>query len=186
MNKSASVVLLLILLVGSVVWLVKPQRQSESNLVKSPQEYMKNLAITHYNEQGAIKDKIYADYWAYVPEEKISNIEQPKIQINKPNKTVWFVVADRATAHQPNIGKVERIDLIRNVHLSRPKASAVEPVDVATQWVTYYPDNEFVTTDDFVTISKPGLDISGTGLNGYLDKSWLELLSNVSTTYTSS
>lgn len=151
-----------------------------------PQEYMKNVEVTHFNIEGNIKDKLKAEYWAYLPAEGVSKISTPKMELTKPNNNVWLVSAKYAIAkHKKLDSKITELQLNENVKIERPKKEFSTPIQLTTKQLFYFPQNEYVTTDEFVEMLKPGLQITGTGLNGYLDNNRIELKNDVKTNYIS-
>lgn len=164
-----------------------PVTDSRKFLDKFPQEYMKNVKVTNYTDDGILKDKIDAKFWAYLPKEQISQIVEPRISVIKPDNSVWTVNARYGIANHPSLqSKVEKLELKERVVIIRPEALDIAPIKLTTEQLFYYPEKEYVQTDMFVKMVKPGLQITGTGLEGYLDKNWLELQKNVKTTYISS
>lgn len=162
-------------------------KKSIDSISELPQEYMRNVDITHFNEQGNIKDNITASFWAYLPGQKMSQILEPRLSLIKENNHVWHIKAKHGIALHPSLqSKVTKLELEDNVTISRPKSLDIAPIDVITQKLDYFPDKEHVQTREFVKMIKPGLQITGTGLEGYLNKNWVELQSNVKTTYISS
>ena len=156
-------------------------------IAKLPQEYMKDVQVTHFTENGKVKDKIKASFWAYLPDKKISEISAPRLSIVKSDNSFWHVNAKYGIASHPTLqSKVTKLELKDNVVVSRPETHEITPITVTTEQMYYYPGNEYVQTDKFVKMIKPGLEITGTGLEGYLDKNWVELQNDVKTTYVSS
>jgi len=153
-----------------------------------PQEYMKTVELTIYDTQGAIKNALSADYWAYSPQTEHSILNKPKLIIYKPDHTVWEIVAKHARVNQPNIGAIESIALSKDVVLqsSQPTAmTQVAHVTVETQSLDYQPEKQYAETAQFVKMTKPALTITGIGLRAFLENNWVELLHDVKTYYTS-
>lgn len=180
----------MILMFSFCCWWLIVLQQPEENLAtdmktsRVPQEYMSNLKVTHFTEAGQIKDHIYADYWAFIPEYKMSTIDKPYLVVIKPDQTIWEVRAAFGRAEQENIGKVSKIELRRQVELTRPAKANTVPIQITTDRVDYFPDDEKLLSDAFVKIEKPGVLMTGTGFNGDLTCNWLELLSDVKTIFT--
>ena len=153
-----------------------------------PQEYMKAVELTIYDTQGAIKNALSADYWAYSPQTEHSILNKPKLIIYKPDHTVWEIVAKHARVNQPNIGAIESIALSKDVVLQSSQHTAttqIAQVTVETQSLDYQPEKQYAETAQFVKMTKPALTITGIGLRAFLENNWVELLHDVKTYYTS-
>ena len=145
---------------------------------------MSNLVVTHFTETGVIKDQIYASYWAYIPALKNSALTNPKMYLNKPNGAKWIIQANYAKAwHITLESKISKLALEKNVIIERLQTNELVPIVMKTEQVSYFPDDEFVETKQYVEMTKPGLFLSGVGLKGYLNKDVMQLLDKVKTNY---
>jgi LPS export ABC transporter protein LptC len=149
-----------------------------------PQEYMKMVALTTYDANGAIKNALFADYWAYSPQTEHSILNRPKLIVYKPDQTMWEIVAKQAKVSQPSIGAIASIALSKDVVLLQSTQSATPLVTVETQSLDYQPEKQYAETAQFVKMTKPALMITGIGLRAFLEKNWVELLHDVKTYYT--
>ena len=151
---------------------------------KQAQEYMRNVHVTHYAENGSIKDDITATSWEYFPKLEKSKLVNPVLSINKPNGIIWHIKAKYGMAmHKTLESKIMQLNLWDDVIATRPATITSEPITVSGQILHYFPDTEYITSDEHVKMEKPGLIITGTGFHGYLNKNWVEILSNVTTQY---
>lgn len=151
---------------------------------KDPQEYMKNVFVTIYTEQGLLKDELSAHYWAYLPEQKISTLVAPHLTVYRPDGTLWIIDAKKGKIKQPTLGTIEQIALQEEVTLERPATNKVLPIKLETEELRYQPKKQYAESDVFITMTKPDLKITGTGLRAFLDQSSVELLRDVKTYYT--
>lgn len=160
------------------------KRKMNVTRVQFPQEYMKNVNVTHFTEDGKIKDHIIAKYWGYMPKQEVSTLIEPHLKVAKPNNTYWVVDAKSGIAEHKSINsKITKLELNRDVVIMRPKTKADVQIEVTTEQLFYFPEIERVQTDKFVKLTKPGLLITGFGLLGYLDKNLVELQNDVKTSY---
>ncbi len=156
----------------------------QSNTYKIPQEYMHDLAVVHFTEQGTIRDKIYAHYWAYLPEKEYSELEHPYLEVLKPNGSMWIIKSEFAKAkHKTLDNKAEELELLGKVIAERPATNQVEHIRVTSEHLFYNPKDESAKTDKFVRMIKPDLEITGIGMYGFLNKNWVEIYNNVTTRY---
>jgi LPS export ABC transporter protein LptC len=160
------------------------------NTTTLPQEYMKAVKLTIFDTQGAIKNALSAEYWAYSPQTEHSVLNKPKLVIYKPDHSIWEIVAKHAKVNQPNIGAIESIVLSQDVVLQSSQATTAHAahtaqVTVETQSLDYQPEKQYAETAQFVKMTKPALTITGIGLRAFLETNWVELLHDVKTYYTS-
>ncbi len=169
-----------------LLFLLKPSQEAleKKNSLRRPQEYMTNVFITTFTETGALKNKLSALYWAYLPEKEISTLTKPHLTVFKPDGSFWFIHAATGQIKQPNIGVIDQITLQQQVVLERPQTTASTAVKLETEELHYQPKKHYAESEKFVTLTKPGLKITGTGLRAFLDQSSVELLRDVKTYYT--
>ena len=157
---------------------------SKNYTPRAQQEYMHNLAITHFTAGGLIKDQIYANYWAYLPATGNSALVQPKMHLVKPSGAIWLIQAKYGKAwHKSLESKISRLDLHDDVIIERLATAQFMPITMKTAEVSYFPETEYIETAKFVELDKPGLHLTGVGMQGDLTKDTLQLLSNVTTNY---
>jgi len=163
----------------------KPETVPKTHIAKKdPQEYMKGVFVTIFTEQGLLKDELSAHYWAYLPEAKISTLVTPQLIVYKPDGTTWIINAKRGKIKQPTLGTIEQIALQEEVVLERPATKITLPIKLETEELRYQPKKQYAESDVFITMTKPDLKITGTGLRAFLDQSSVELLRDVKTYYT--
>jgi LPS export ABC transporter protein LptC len=159
-------------------------KSSPFTTTKQAQEYMKNVHVTHYAENGSIKDDITATSWEYHPNVEQSKLVNPVLYINKLNGITWRIEAKYGMAmHKTLESKILQLNLWDDVIARRPATITAEPITVSGRILHYFPETEYITSDEYVKMEKPGLTITGTGFHGYLNKNWVEILNNVTTQY---
>lgn len=157
---------------------------SPINTKKPPQEYMKNFTATKLNASGNHDHILTASSWKYVNEQGASLLVKPYFTVYRQDGSIWHVKAQQATAVHPTLGSpIQEIQLNHNVVLHRPKSANNTSIVVSSNAATYFPKREYVETDQFVTMSQPGLKITGTGCKAYLAKGLVEILNDVTTFY---
>ncbi len=177
-----------LLSIGLLFFVKSEDHKLQTNIQakKRPQEYMTHFFVTIFSTEGLLKNELSANYWAYQPETAGSTVTAPHLVIYKPNGTRWTIDADRGFVKQANIGALDQIDLHSHVVINRPAVDTLVPMTLETNDLYYQPNKEYAETDQFVVMTKPGLKISGIGMRAFLDKGFVELLSDVKTCYTSS
>lgn len=150
-----------------------------------PQEYMLNLHTTNYNVDGKPTESLQAEYWEFNPSIGCSSLTKPSVVVYKSTDEIWHLSSNKALAwHQTLHDKISKINMQEDVIIERPAHNEVTPVKVETNSLNYIPQEEKITSNDFVRMQQPGLVISGYGLLGYLDRNWIELHEKITTIYT--
>jgi LPS export ABC transporter protein LptC len=150
-----------------------------------PQEYMDNLQSTKFNILGMPKESIRAQHWEFNPSMGYSDLMQPHVTVYKPNGDIWFLSSQKALAwHKTISGQITKVDMLDGVIIERPEQDQTTPIKMETLALQYTPEQQMITTKEFVNMQQPGLTISGYGLLGYLDRNWIELHDKITTIYT--
>ncbi len=184
MRNTIIVVIAAILSIGLLVFVKSEQPRLVAYTEKKPQEYMKQVLVSIFTEQGFLKSKLSANYWGYLPEIALSNLQKPKLMIYKPDGSAWSICANTGKVEQPTLGSIEQIILEDEVVLERPATATVFPIKLETRELRYQPKKQFAESHQLVTMTKPGLTITGIGLRAYLEQNSVELLQDVKTHYT--
>lgn len=149
-----------------------------------PQEYMSQLTITNYTESGSPKEILQAAYWEFLPNAGNSELLKPLVTIHKSNGDIWYLSANKAVAwHKTINSKISQIDMLEGVLIERPGINNATPTKIETLSMQYLPNQETISSTEFVSMKQPGLTISGHGMLGYLDKNWIELHENITTVF---
>ncbi len=149
-----------------------------------PQEYMSNISICNYDVNGKIKEHLTAEYWAFIPKSGSSILQMPRVTMYRTEGDVWHLSANKALAwHATMRDKITQLDLSDNVLAERTADNGAIPTKIITETLQYFPPKEMLTTNDRIAMQQPGITISGIGMLGYLDKNWIELHDQITTTY---
>lgn len=177
--------LALFALLSVMAWLLVDSHPRIASTIfeKKPQEYMQHAHIRVFNEQGFLKDELSVSNWAYRSEQSLSTLTAPFLTIHKPNGTIWTLRAKSGTITQPTLGDFEKIVLKETVVLERIQAHRTDPLKLETDELCYIPKEQSVTTEQRVTLNKPGLRMTGIGLRALLDQNTVTLLKDVKTEY---
>ncbi len=156
----------------------------EQSTNRQPQEYMMNVHVNSFTEEGHLKNAMSARYWAYLPTQKMSALDAPKLTVYKSDNVVWHIQAKHGQAKQSSLASIDQITLQQNVVLERPETLYAAPLRLESEELQYQPEIQYVKTDQQVTIRKPGIKMTGIGMRAFLDKESMELMQNVKTYYT--
>ncbi|MDB6096317.1 MAG: hypothetical protein JWM09_595 [Francisellaceae bacterium] len=168
-------------------WAYKLQEEGGVSPVQTynyPDEYLLKVGIEKFNPQGKLIQKLNAKTWVYSHKKNKSHFEEPRLTIYKPDETVWNINALRGEAINKSLNdSPDIIDLYNDVIVARLGNNFNQALKLETEYLQYYPGIQQAKTDKYVKMTKPGVQITGTGLNALLDKGFVELLENVKTYY---
>lgn len=164
----------------------KPTIANKTWLEKYPQEYMHDVAVWAFTEEGMLKHHLSAHYWAYTPDQHASQLSSPHLTVFKPDNTVWYIDAKFGHVKQPSLGSIDQVELSDTVVLKRPATFNLMPITLETEVLRYQPKKQYAETDKKIKLTKPDLTITGEGMRAYLDKNSVELLNNVKSNFMAS
>ena len=147
------------------------------------QEYIKNFSITIYNTQGELENTIAADNWEYISGINHSLMTNPCFTIVKADQAKWHINSAQAKifSQKLNMHKITKIQLRNKVVITREQE--LNSFKLTTSELDYFPDTQNIRTLALVKINQPNLEITGTGMQAYLNTNLMELHSNVKTNY---
>jgi len=183
-----SYIISLILIIMLVVLVRLQFKIHDKQIVQSEaQEYMHELKLYNYDEQGGLKNFISAASWKFIPKDQHSVIKQPNVTIYKYPSYFYNITADSGNLiHKTLNGKIDLIKLFSQVNIKQQHIDSTKKKSgftLTTSYLEFDPKTELATTKQSVTIYKPGLLITGTGMNADLKNNQLELHKNVATKY---
>ncbi|MGD0466713.1 MAG: LPS export ABC transporter periplasmic protein LptC [Gammaproteobacteria bacterium] len=186
-NFIFSILIIISLIVFWFVFTKLQTKEPNQKITNNTQEYMYNLNIHNYDEQGLLKNSIIAASWQFYPEQQYSIVKQPNIVIYKPTGQVYNITANFGNIMHTNTTLNDNISLIKlfnNVYINQQHAyNQSTGFTLNTSYLEFNPSTELASTTKDVTITKVGLVITGTGMNANLKQNQLELHKNVSTKY---
>jgi len=175
---------LAVLALVGIIWIFWQQGTPENQAKPqtSAQEYMVNLKVTDFDQQGNKEREIIASNWAFVPSAKKSNIVSPLVTVYKVSGDIWHLSADKAYAwHKSLDSKINKVEMLNNVQANRAEHQKFTPTVIKSEAIDYYPEEDKITSMSKVTMEQPELHIEGYGMLGYIDKNWVQLLDRTTT-----
>lgn len=133
-----------------------------------------------YNQQGQLKTKITSKKIMHFLPKKNSVFEKPHIVFYSDNRTPWHIQANQALVNDTG----EKIILQGNVIIHElPTAAAPETTIIKTSELTLFPKESRATTNQAITLSRPGTVIHGVGFDANLKTGQYELRSQSKAIY---
>lgn len=184
--KKPALIIAIVVTVGAIITLSQVNTELKINKVNSmPKEYMKQVKITQFDINGNIKDNFTAKSWKFIANKNSSKIIEPVVDVFNDKSGHWQIKAKSALAkHKTNNidDKIDFIEFHKDVLVNRFADSANQPIVIKTDNARFTPPTNQVTTDDFVTMQKPGFNISGKGMKGEFNTNSIEVQQDVKTT----
>jgi lipopolysaccharide export system protein LptC len=137
--------------------------------------YMEGVVSRHFDLNGQLSHVLIAPRIDHFQDQKRSLMQQPRIQLARPDGVPWEVSAELADAEHSS----EKLTLRQQVSLSRSAVAGVAPLRMETDMLIV--DMQARTADTSSTVHFSGANgkVSATGLRANLTTEQLELLSNV-------
>lgn len=179
------------ILIIIIVVLIKQQNSTKplQSLPNEMQEYMLSLKLYNYNEQGALKNFISAVSWKFTSNKKQSLISKPDVTIYKYPNYLYNIKAESGrVVHKSLNDQSDLIKLTDNVEVKQKyldESNKKPGFTLTTQYLELIPETGLAATDQHITIYKPGLIITGIGMNANLKSNQLEIHKDVKTKYQS-
>jgi lipopolysaccharide export system protein LptC len=174
------VIVLSLLAIGSA-WLLNrlsdPGSTEISVLRHDPDNYMHDLTTLTMNQDGSLKNKLYADYMAHYPDDNTIELINPRLEIFRPEKPPTTITAEKGWVTEDN----EVILLSGKTRLIQIDAEGIRELEIITSDVRVLMDQEYAETDKPATIIGKKITIKSTGMKAYIGENRLELLNNVHT-----
>ena len=173
------IVLVLISCVLATAWVLQgldekqaPAPQTERG---DPDFYMENFVRTAMNEQGALKERLYADFMVHYPDDDSNELVRPRMEIYNGSETPWQVMADRGWV----AGNNEVILLYGEVEIWRSGANGEREFEVLTRDLRILPEDEYAETDAFTTINTRTSVTTAIGMRAKFGTPRIQLMSEV-------
>ncbi len=174
------VIVLSLLAIGST-WLLNRLSETGSTEISvlrhDPDNYMHDLTTLTMNQDGSVKNKLYADYMAHYPDDNTIELINPRLDIFRPDKPPTIITAEKGWVTEDN----EVILLSGKARLIQLDAEGVRELEIITSDVRILMDQEYAETDKPATIFIKTTTLKATGMKAYLGENRLELLNNVYT-----
>ncbi len=182
MNRQA-VILFLLLLVGLTGWWLQQVDVEVSKKVTEARHdadyYMVNFTRTEMGLQGRPKNQLRAEYMQHFPDDDTMELVEPRLELYKQAGRTWYVSAEKGWATSNN----EVVLLYGEVHIWQLDDTGARSLEVITWDLKVLPAEEYAETDKPATIISPGSVTDAVGMRVNMQKSKLELLSEVKTHY---
>lgn len=165
-------------------WVLEVIRRSASDYVPNvtrtePDYYVDQFSYVKMSGAGVQKYHVSGKKLTHNPVGDTYDVTQPVLKSFSPGRPITTVRADRG--HVNSDGSEMR--LYDNVHLDRPATPRSNPLQVESEYMRVFPDDEVAETDKPVTITAGPSVLKGTGMHFNNATRELKLASRVQGTY---
>ncbi len=175
-----------LLLLGAVIsgwalWSQRDRGHGEVRPAKRPDYVLHDFQVVVLDKQGQESFTVRAPRLARDPDVKTTDIVTPEFQIPpKPGSTSTPWVVRSQTGWISAEGKELRLRGQVQADSTNPKG---KPVQVRTEELNVFPDDNRATSAALVTVTEPGFILNGRGLEADLDAKRIILNSDVKARY---
>lgn len=182
MQSRWKIAIVLILLASGSAWLldkmVGGNTITKQETEHYPDYYMNNFTTTTMEQDGTLKNKIYADHMAHYPDDDTTELDNPKLEVFRKEGLPVMITSDKGWVTSDN----EVILLTGNVTLWQNANDGSRAMEIVTKDVKVLTKQDYAETDQPATFTGNRTIINATGVRAYFNESRIELLNNVHTT----
>lgn len=143
----------------------------------TPDYTISGFTASTMDTSGRLRRRMQAEHLAHYPDDGVTELTAPRLVFFRGKAPPWRVDAGsgRVTAEG------DRVDLAGGVRMVRPEGDG--EVTLVTEALEVRPDAEYAQTDRPVTLTAPGAEVHGVGMEAYLKEQRLVLLNDVEGRY---
>lgn len=147
--------------------------------VDEPDMFVEQIHAIKFGPEGQPLHHLSSTKLTHYPKGNKTVLTMPRLSISHQNQMPWKIEAEQGTT----VDGTEILTLNGNIRMRQPAGPEHPARTVLAEELTYYPNKQFATTTKSIIMEQPGLRISATGMNAYIEKENLELLSDVKIRY---
>lgn len=133
------------------------------------------FVLTLLDEEGRTGVSLSGVSMEHDPRKKRSHISSPETTVTGPEGVSWDGSARQGWISDDG----ERVHLSGNVQLSRRESETVTSLELQTEELTLYPEQDQARTGSHVTLVQPGAELQGVGMLVDLARGYYELNARV-------
>lgn len=126
-----------------------------------PEYSMRNASITQYNDLGVKQYTIDAQQYQYFINTKVGKLTNPVIIMHTNKGAKWRISSQQGEIYPASGKQQETIELQQQVVVEQLIGM---PLNLYTEHLTLYPEQEFATTQDDVMIEQRNSNTHGQGM----------------------
>lgn len=166
--------LLLIAIVSFFGWYHFATNLSTAKKETSIDAFATGIYGVQFDELGQKQGEINSPKLLHFSSDDSSLLTTPLITLySKDNKAPWIISSQTGKT----FNDTQKIDLIDNVVIHQPSGAQNPDTVISTSLLHIFPNEKLANTDKAVTLVQSGIKITSVGMNAYLDKKQVTLLS---------
>ncbi len=166
-----------------IFWDAKPEnfmrkKQPPVSALSSADSYMKNTVTRKYSTQGRPAFVLTSVEGEYFQAQNRFIMATPQVlaHASQDDGQPWHLTAQQSTI----INSGQQVDMQGKVYAwQQAGASPTQKTEIATPQLSYYPDSQRASTDQYISFKTPGHSINGTGFEGNFATQTYQILSRV-------
>lgn len=140
----------------------------------NPDSYMKKVEYMQLDETGKPKIIIQSPVLIHYAKNNSSRFTYPIITLFQQNNNQVHISANRGRS----INGTQKILLENNVVIRQRDQTNAALSKLTTDWLTFFPQQNYFSTDAKVNLEQPGVSVTAIGLKGDLKTGEVKLLSH--------
>ncbi len=147
-----------------------PLSRDENSKTVRENAFFSNIYFREFNEKGELKNQFNSI--------KLSILSNKEVLFTKPNfllittdHTPWTASSEKGIGY--NNG--EKVQLTGSVHLTQFPTAQSPQTDITTTSLWLFPKKSYATTDEVIHVDRPGMKISGKGMQADIKNDYFTL-----------
>lgn len=169
--------LLLILVIGTWWAADYAQRavpiEAPRRITHEPDAWARNFIMIRTDESGMAVNRLEGEYMQHYPDDDSYEVTQARATGQRPGSPITVATADLAVMDDDG----SRITLKGNAHLHRVADAEREPLDIHSEVLVLFPDDDIAETDLAALIQQGQSTLNGTGMRYNNAKRTLQVFS---------
>ena len=166
----------LLIYFGFTVLKVQPSYKLDANALSTTVDaVITQLTVYQFDETGQLTNHLFTPELQHVPANNTHELKTPQIVIKQLNEPDWKIESNHAQA----IHGGEQIKFTGNVVVHQDEKGN----KLNTEELTYFAKQKLATSSTQVQFKQPGSTVNSTGMRAYLDKKYIQLLSQSHATF---
>lgn len=176
-----NIIFLLVVVAGVSTWVVNllgtgnPEQGRAAN--HQADYYMQQFSTSVMDTNGALKQKLSADYLEHYADDDTTELTQPRLELHHENRQPLHVKSEQGWLTSDN----QVILLTGEVSFWQNNPDGIRVFDLYTRNVRLLTDQEYAETDQPVVFTSARARITAVGMRVHFKESRIELLNNVYT-----
>jgi lipopolysaccharide export system protein LptC len=166
--------LLLIAIISFFGWYQFKANPKNTTTPASIDAFATGIHGVQFDELGQKQGEMESPKLLHFTSDDSSVLTTPLLTLySKDNKAPWSISAQTGKT----FNGTQKIDLIDNVVIHQPPGAQNQDTIITTSLLHIFPNQKLANTDKPVTLIQSGIKITSIGMNAYLDKKHVTLLS---------